>query len=143
MRHAGLDAQACRGADLAHGGYNDAVKGFGRKKLIVAGIATEICVLFPLLQMPDEGYEVQGCLRMRQPRTRSMATIALRRVEQARVIVTHDQLISELAVDWRTPLGQELSGVLPTTQKTPRKPAPREVVPLTARRLEEPARRPP
>jgi hypothetical protein len=28
------------------------------------------------------------------------------------VIMTHDQLISELAVDWSTPLGQRLSGIL-------------------------------
>jgi hypothetical protein len=33
--------------------------GIVRKKLFVAGITTEICVTFPVLQMLDEGYEVQ------------------------------------------------------------------------------------
>jgi nicotinamidase-related amidase len=43
---------------MHHEGFNQAVKATGRKKLIVAGITTEICVTFPVLQMLDEGYEV-------------------------------------------------------------------------------------
>src|SRR5260370_30585573 len=44
---------------MHHEGFNNAVKATGRKKLFVAGITTEICVLFPVLQMLEEGYEVQ------------------------------------------------------------------------------------
>jgi nicotinamidase-related amidase len=44
---------------MHHEGFNKAVKATGRKKLFVAGITTEICVTFPVLQMLDEGYEVQ------------------------------------------------------------------------------------
>src|SRR5919198_2911323 len=44
---------------MHHEGFNKAVKATGRKKLIVAGITTEICVTFPVLQMLEEGYEVQ------------------------------------------------------------------------------------
>uniref|UniRef100_UPI0040392BE2 isochorismatase family protein n=1 Tax=Variovorax sp. BK018 TaxID=3450241 RepID=UPI0040392BE2 len=98
---------------MHHEGFNDAVKGLGRKKLIVAGITTEICVLFPVLQMLDEGYEVQVAADASASYTKYGDNIALRRMEQAgAVIITHDQLISELAVDWRTPLGQKLSGIL-------------------------------
>jgi nicotinamidase-related amidase len=43
---------------MHHEGFNNAVKATGRKKLFVAGITTEICVLFPVLQMLEEGYEV-------------------------------------------------------------------------------------
>jgi len=44
---------------MHHDGFNQAVKATGRKKLFVAGVTTEICVTFPVLQMLDEGYEVQ------------------------------------------------------------------------------------
>ncbi|CAN7588863.1 MULTISPECIES: isochorismatase family protein [Variovorax] len=98
---------------MHHDGFNDAVKALGRKKLIVAGITTEICVLFPVLQMLDEGYEVQVAADASASYTKYGDDIALRRMQQAgAVIITHDQLISELAVDWRTPLGQKLSGIL-------------------------------
>jgi nicotinamidase-related amidase len=36
----------------------DAVKAAGRKKLIVAGLWTEVCVALPVLSALDEGYEV-------------------------------------------------------------------------------------
>jgi nicotinamidase-related amidase len=35
-----------------------AVKGTGRKQLIVAGVVTEVCVAFPVLSAIEEGYEV-------------------------------------------------------------------------------------
>src|ERR1700743_2359449 len=44
---------------MHHEGFNKAVKPTGRKKLFVAGITTEICITFPVLQMLEEGYEVQ------------------------------------------------------------------------------------
>src|SRR6266853_5638007 len=44
---------------MHHEGFNKAVKATGRKRLFVAGITTEVCVLFPVLQMLEEGYEVQ------------------------------------------------------------------------------------
>lgn len=98
---------------MHHKEFNDAVKQLGRKKLIVAGITTEICVLFPVLQMLDEGYEVQVAADASASYTKYGDDIALRRMEKAgATIITHDQLISELAVDWRTPLGQKLSGIL-------------------------------
>jgi nicotinamidase-related amidase len=98
---------------MHHEGFNNAVKAFGRRKLVVAGITTEICVLFPVLQMLDEGYEVQVAADASASYTKYGDDLALRRMAQAgAVIITHDQLISELAVDWRTQLGQKLSGIL-------------------------------
>lgn len=93
--------------------FNQAVKALNRKKLIVAGITTEICVLFPVLQMLDEGYEVQVAADASASYTKYGDDIALHRMAQAAaIIMTHDQLVSELAVDWSTPLGQRLSGIL-------------------------------
>lgn len=44
---------------MHHEGFSKAVKATGRKKLFVAGVTTEICITFPVLQMLDEGYDVQ------------------------------------------------------------------------------------
>lgn len=98
---------------MHHKGFNDAVKATGRKKLIVAGITTEICVLFPVLQMLDEGYEVQVSADASASYTKYGDDLALRRMEKAgAVITTVDQLISELAVDWTSPFGSKLVGIL-------------------------------
>lgn len=39
--------------------FNRAVEATGRKKVVVAGITTEVCVVFPVLQLLDDGYSVQ------------------------------------------------------------------------------------
>lgn len=98
---------------MHHQGFNDAVKATGRTKLYVAGITTEICVLFPVLQMIDEGYEVQVSADASASYTKFGDDIALRRMENAgAIITTMDQIVSELAVDWTQPLGSKLSGIL-------------------------------
>ncbi|WP_448003180.1 isochorismatase family protein [Agromyces bauzanensis] len=94
-----------------------AVRATGRKKVIVAGITTEVCVVFPVLQLLDEGYDVQVVTDASASFTKIGDESALRRIEQAgAAIVSTPQIISELAVDWTTPRGQELGQVLFTSQ---------------------------
>ena len=38
--------------------FNAAVTGFGRKKIIIAGLWTEVCVCFPAVEAIAEGYDV-------------------------------------------------------------------------------------
>jgi nicotinamidase-related amidase len=84
-----------------------------RKKLFVAGITTEICVTFPVLQMLDEGYEVQVSADASASYTNYGDDFALRRMERAgAVITTVDQIISELAIDWTSPNLQKLERIL-------------------------------
>jgi nicotinamidase-related amidase len=98
---------------MHHEGFNKAVKGIGRKKMFVAGITTEICVVFPVLQMLDEGYEVQVSADASASWSKYGDDLALRRMENAgAVITTVDQVISELAVDWTSPNGNKLQGIL-------------------------------
>ncbi|WP_324742982.1 isochorismatase family protein [Tsuneonella sp. CC-YZS046] len=93
--------------------FNDAVKATRRKKVVVAGITTEVCVVFPVLQLLDEGYEVQVVTDASSSFTRIGDDAALRRVEQACAVITSTgQIISELAVDWTTPRGQALGQLL-------------------------------
>lgn len=98
---------------MHHDGFNKAVKATGRKKLFVAGITTEICVTFPVLQMLDEGYEVQVSADASASHTKYGDDLALRRMEKAGAIITTvDQIISELAIDWTSPNGQKLVPIL-------------------------------
>jgi nicotinamidase-related amidase len=63
--------------------------------------------------MLDEGYEVQVSADASASNTKFGNEIALRRMERAgAVITTVDQIIAELAVDWTTPVGQQLVAIL-------------------------------
>ena len=98
---------------MHHDGFNQAVKALGRKKLFVAGVTTEICILFPVLQMLDEGYDVQVSADASASYTSYGDNLALERMRAAgAAIVTVDQIISELAIDWTSPNGGKLMGIL-------------------------------
>jgi nicotinamidase-related amidase len=98
---------------MHHDGFNKAVKATGRKKLIVAGVTTEICITFPVLQMLEEGYEVQVSADASASWSKLGNGLALRRMENAgAVITTVDQIISELAVDWTSANGKQLETIL-------------------------------
>lgn len=98
---------------MHHDGFNQAVKALGRKKLFVAGVTTEICVTFPVLQMLDEGYQVQVAADSSASYTKFGDDLALERMRQAgAVITTVDQIISELAIDWTSSNGSALMGIL-------------------------------
>ena len=93
--------------------FADAVRATDRKKVIVAGITTEVCVVFPVLQLLDEGYEVQVVTDASSSFTKIGDDAALRRMEQAGAVITSTaQIVSELAVDWTTPKGAALAAVL-------------------------------
>jgi nicotinamidase-related amidase len=98
---------------MHHEGFNKAVKATGRKKLFVAGITTEVCVLFPVLQMLEEGYEVQVSADASASWSKYGDDLALRRMDNAgAAITTVDQIIAELAIDWTSPNGQKLRAIL-------------------------------
>ena len=98
---------------MHHEGFNKAVKATCRKKVFVAGVTTEICLTFPVLQMLEEGYEVQVSADASASWTKYGNELALRRMENAgAVITTVDQIISELAIDWTSPNGQKLVAIL-------------------------------
>lgn len=98
---------------MHHDGFNKAVKATGRKKLIVSGVTTEICITFPVLQMLEEGYEVQVSADASASWSKVGNELALRRMENAGAIITTvDQIISELAIDWTSPNGKQLEAIL-------------------------------
>ena len=98
---------------MHHEGFNKAVKATSRRNLFVAGITTEVCVLFPVLQMLEEDYLVQVSADASASWSEYGDDLALRRMENAgAAITTVDQIIAELAIDWTSPNGQKLRAIL-------------------------------
>ena len=78
-----------------------AVKKTGRKKIVLAGLWTEVCVAFPTIQAIHDGFEVyvvEDCVGDLDLRTHETA---MRRVEQAGAMpVTWIQVMLEWQRDW-------------------------------------------
>ena len=86
-----------------------AVKATGRKKLIVAGVTNDVCTVYPVMTLIDQGYEVQVVADAGGSPTQLADEVSLRRMERhGATITTTNQLIAELAGSWATPEGGEL-----------------------------------
>ncbi|CDU15526.1 isochorismatase family protein [Vibrio coralliirubri] len=90
-----------------------AVKATGRKNIIIAGITTDVCVVYPAIAAIAEGYNVQVVVDGSGSPTTLADETALRRMEKHGVTLTStNQLIAELAQDWSTDHGSKLIQVL-------------------------------
>lgn len=87
--------------------FRAAVEKTGRKKLIMCGVTSDVCLAFPAMSAVAAGYDVyavidaSGCWNM-------LTEIgAMLRMSQAGVIITNWVAIAaELSRDWRRPEGQ-------------------------------------
>lgn len=90
-----------------------AVQATGRKNLIMAGITTDVCIVYPAITAVEEGYQVQVVVDACGSPTALSDQIALRRMENAGVtLTTTNQLIAELAQNWGSTHGSKLIGIL-------------------------------
>ncbi|MEV4966223.1 hydrolase [Streptomyces sp. NPDC024062] len=79
----------------------DAVKATGRKKLIIAGLWTEICVAMPAIQAAGEGYEVFVVTDASGGASKEAHEMAVRRMVQAGVVpITWQAVAGEWQRDW-------------------------------------------
>ncbi len=78
-----------------------AVKATGRKKLIIAALWTEACLLFPTLDALKEGYEVYAVIDAMGGTSQAAHKTALNRVAQAGAKLTSWNTVAcELQRDW-------------------------------------------
>lgn len=79
----------------------EAVRAANRKKLIFAGLWTEVCVAFPALSAINEGYEVYAVTDASGGYTKESHNYGITRMVQAGVIpVTWLQVLFEYQRDW-------------------------------------------
>ena len=92
--------------------FAQAVQALGRKKLIMAGLLTEVCVVYPALNAADEGYEIQVVADASGSATKMADDIALDRMRQAGVAITSTvQGMSEMVSNWAEGAGPKLMPV--------------------------------
>ena len=93
--------------------FAQGVRALGRKKLILAGLLTEVCVVYPALNAADEGYEVQVVADASGSATKMADDIALDRMRQAGVAITSTvQVMSEMVSNWAEGAGPQIMPVL-------------------------------
>ncbi|MES1964413.1 isochorismatase family protein [Psychrobacter sp. AH5] len=79
----------------------DAVKKTGRKKIIMSGLWTEICVLLPAISAADQGYDVYVVTDACGGASKEAHDMAVIRMVEAGVTpVTWIQVLCELQRDW-------------------------------------------
>lgn len=93
--------------------FRAAVEATGRKKVIMAGRWTEVCVAFPTLDLLREGYEVYPVADAIGGISRAAHDSAIQRMVSAGAQpVTAISLVSELQRDWGRPGADRLRSIL-------------------------------
>ena len=90
-----------------------AVKATERPNLIMAGVTTDVCLIFPSIDAAKDGFGVQAVMDASGSPSDLSEEFSRQRMRDAGVVLTAtNTLIAELAQDWSTPHGQELIGLL-------------------------------
>ena len=93
--------------------FVSAVKKTGRKKLLVAGVSTEVCVAFVALSAIADGYDVYAVIDASGTWNKLVQEVAVARLVQAGVEpITWVAAGAELLGDWRSPHGQSHGQVM-------------------------------
>lgn len=83
-----------------------AIEKTGRKKIVMSGITTDVCVAFAALSALDAGYEVYVVVDASGCMSQEVQTASLMRMQDAGAIIgTWFGLSCELLSDWRNPAG--------------------------------------
>lgn len=97
----------------AYGHFRDAVIATGKPNLIMAGVTTDVCLIFPAIDAAREGFGVQAVMDASGSPSDMSEEFSRQRMRDAGVVLTAtNTLIAELAQDWSTPQGQELIALL-------------------------------
>jgi len=85
-----------------------AVGNTGRKKLLIAGISTEVCLAFAALSAKQDGYDVYAVIDASGTWNKLVEEVAIARMVQAGIKpITWVAVGAELLGDWRSETGQE------------------------------------
>jgi|EP01030_Chromulinospumella_sphaerica_P006998 nicotinamidase-related amidase len=93
--------------------FVEAIEKTGRKKLIVAGVSTEVCVTFVALSAIKAGYDVYAVIDASGTWNKLVQEVALARMVQAGVVpMTWVAVAAELQADWRNVTGETLAQIM-------------------------------
>lgn len=98
---------------MADTNFAKEVEKSGRKKVVVAGVTNDVCTVYPVLTLLEQGYEVQVVADAGGSPTKFADETAIARMDKAGATITStNQFIAEIAQDWSSPNGQKLIGVV-------------------------------
>lgn len=106
----------------ADAAFRAAVLATGRRNLVMAGVTTDVCLVFPAIDVVREGFNVQAVMDASGSPFEVSEELSRQRMRDAGVVLTAtNTLIAELAQDWSSAAGQQLiqllfTDVLPSMQ---------------------------
>ena len=90
--------------------FKQAVEATGRRKLIIAGVTTDVCLLFPAIAAVAEGYDVYAVIDASGTWNDIVQFTSVMRMQQAGVKVCNWVSVSaELLRDWQKPAGAQVA----------------------------------
>ena len=93
--------------------FKQAVQDTQRKNIIMAGVTTDVCLVYPAISATQEGYNVQAVMDASGSPFDISEEMSRRRMEREGVVLTAtNTLMAELAQDWSRPEGSQLLQVL-------------------------------
>lgn len=93
--------------------YKNAVVATGKKKLIMAGLTNDVCIVYPAISAIEDGFEVQVVVDAGGSPTTLADETALRRMEKHGVTLTStNQVMAELANSWSEGVGQTIQTIM-------------------------------
>ena len=93
--------------------FSDAVKKTGRKRLIVGGLHTEICLTFAVVQALKDGYEAMFVADAVGGRSQAAHRTAIERMAHAGAVPTTAlAVVTELFRDWASPVAGKARDVI-------------------------------
>ncbi len=92
--------------------FRDAIKKFGKKKIVIGGISIDICTQLTALDLLANGYEVYVVVDASGTDQPIVEQAAMMRLNQAgATMISWGTLASELMVDWQTPEGPKVGAL--------------------------------
>lgn len=93
--------------------FKQAVLSTGRKKLIMAGLTNDVCIVYPAISAVEDGFSVQVVADAGGSPTKAADDASIERMRSHGVEITStNQLLAELATDWASPEGSAIQRIL-------------------------------
>lgn len=93
--------------------FKAAVLATGRRNLVMAGVTTDVCLVFPAIDAIGEGFRVQAVMDASGSPFELSEDMSRRRMQDAGVILTAtNTIIAEMAQNWSSPEGSQLIQLL-------------------------------
>lgn len=93
--------------------FVEAIEKTGRNKIIMAGIVTDVCLMFPAISAVEAGYDVYAIIDASGTWNKTVQEASIQRMNQAGVkIATWASVLAEIMKDWRSEKAMELGTIL-------------------------------